>query len=208
MSFEKAIESQIQDAMAAGMFDNLSGAGKPLAFGEGDSLAGENWLGFRVLQNGGLLPAWLDLAKDIERDRERLDRMDTEHAAFCEAAGRTGDWRGYRGPIRQLHARYEELARSLRKRQDRFNHDAPGFRSERPAIWVEFHLERLERRLRDAGRPRRSEFGIRIGALSVMVVALRPVPGHSVCKKGEEKDPSCISHRRRLVSLSNPRSSL
>jgi hypothetical protein len=151
MSIERAIESQIQDAMAAGLFDNLPGAGKPLLFGDGQGLAGDNWLGFRVLQNGGMLPEWLNLAKDIERDRERLDRLDAEHAALCHAAARHGDWKG----VLRLRARYEELARSLRTRQDRFNHDAPGIRSQRPAIWVEHHLERLDRRARDAGAPER-----------------------------------------------------
>jgi len=153
MSIEKAIEAQIQDAMAAGMFDNLPGAGKPLFFGAGDGLAGDNWLGFRVLQNGGMLPEWLNLAKDIERDRERLDRLDAEHAALCQAAARNGRWEGYRDSISHLRARYEELARSLRKRQDRFNHDAPGIRSQRPAIWVEHHLERLDCRAREAVAP-------------------------------------------------------
>lgn len=153
MSIEKAIESQIQDAMAAGAFDNLPGAGKPLSFGEGEGLAGDNWLGFRVLQNGGMLPEWLNLAKEIEHDRERLDSIDAEHGALCEAAARSGDWDHYRRPIKRLRDRYEELARSLRKRQDRFNHNAPGIRSQRPAIWVEFQLDRLDRRPRDAGAP-------------------------------------------------------
>lgn len=153
VSLEKAIESRIQDAMAAGMFDNLPGAGKPLALGHSETLAGDNWLGFRVLQNGGMLPEWLNLAKDIERDRERLDRMDAEHADLCAAAARIGDWDGYRGPLLRLRARYEELGRSVRKRQDRFNHDAPGIRTERPGLWVEYHLERLDRRLCDAGAP-------------------------------------------------------
>jgi len=153
MSIEKAIESQIQDAMAAGMFDNLPGAGKPLLLGDGGSLAGDNWLGFRVLQNGGMLPEWLNLAKDIERDREHLDRLDAEHAALCQAAALDGGRDGYREAISRIRVRYEELARSLRKRQDRFNHDAPGIRSQRPAIWVEHHLERLDCRAREAVAP-------------------------------------------------------
>lgn len=152
MSIEKAIESQIQDAMAAGVFDNLPGAGKPLPLGDAEG-AGENWLGFRVLQNGGLLPEWLNLAKDIERDRERLDTIDAEHRALCDAAARHSAWDAHRSSIARLRTRYEELAWSLRKRQDRFNHDAPGIRSQRPAIWVEYHLDRLDRRARDAGAP-------------------------------------------------------
>ena len=153
MSIERAIESQIQDAMAAGVFDNLPGAGKPLSLGDAESLAGDNWLGFRVLQNGGMLPEWLNLAKDIERDRERLDSIDAEHRALCDAAARQAGWNGHWSSVARLRTRYEELARSLRKHQDRFNHDAPGMRSQRPAIWVEHHLERLDRRAHEAGAP-------------------------------------------------------
>ncbi|HML97388.1 MAG TPA: DUF1992 domain-containing protein [Tepidiformaceae bacterium] len=153
MTFEKAAESQIQEGMAAGLFDNLPGSGKPLALGDGENLAGANWLGFRVLRNAGMLPEWLNLAREIERDCERLDRLDAEHAALCQAAARSGDWHAYRLPIARVRDRYEALARTLRRRQDRFNYDAPGIRSERPAIWVEYHLERLDRRMREAGAP-------------------------------------------------------
>ena len=59
MSIEALIESQVQDALAAGAFDNLPGAGKPLPPPEAERLAGTNWLGFKVAQNGGMLPGWL-----------------------------------------------------------------------------------------------------------------------------------------------------
>lgn len=67
MSIEDLIESQIQEAIAAGAFDNLPGAGKPLPPPEAEPLAGTNWLGFKVLQNGGMLPGWLGLARHGER---------------------------------------------------------------------------------------------------------------------------------------------
>ena len=59
MSIEDLIESQVQDALAAGAFDNLPGACKPLSPPEAERLAGTNWLGFKVAQNGGMLPGWL-----------------------------------------------------------------------------------------------------------------------------------------------------
>jgi hypothetical protein len=51
-----------------------------------------------------------------------------------------------------LRAKYEKGAREIRKKQDRYNHDAPGFRTQRPGLWVEYHLERLTTREREAGR--------------------------------------------------------
>ena len=147
MSIEKAIESQIQDAMAAGAFDNLPGAGKPQEFSLGEQLAGDNWLGFKMLQNGGMVPVWLDAGRDIEKNLERLQRIDEDHAHLCADAGRLDDWDSYRPSIARARARYEELAREIRKQQEKFNFDAPGFRTQRPTIWIEYHLERLDRRV-------------------------------------------------------------
>jgi len=147
MGLEQLIETQIQEAMEAGAFDHLPGAGKPLAWSDLERLAGDNWLGYKVLQNGGMLPDWLGLARDIERDQEQLTSLDQRHAALCESAVAEGDWPRYLPGLHSLVSRYEELARELRKKQDRFNMNAPSLRSERPAIWVEYHIERLRARM-------------------------------------------------------------
>ncbi|MEO9255833.1 MAG: DUF1992 domain-containing protein, partial [Tepidiformaceae bacterium] len=86
MSFDQLIESQIQEAMEAGAFDNLPGAGKPLQFTDQERMAGDNWLGYKVLQNGGMLPEWLSLAREIELDREAIDRADAQHAELVALA--------------------------------------------------------------------------------------------------------------------------
>lgn len=154
MSLEKTIEGAIQEAMAAGAFDNLPGAGKPLALDrQAEGLAGDNWLGFKMLQNGGHIPEWLSLGREIERDLEHLALLDTNHAQYCEGAASPADWQRIGPAVDRLRATYEEMAHSTRKKQDRFNHDAPGVRTQRPGIWVEHHLERLITRERLAGRP-------------------------------------------------------
>ncbi|MGH2633015.1 MAG: DnaJ family domain-containing protein [Tepidiformaceae bacterium] len=150
MGLEQLIETQIQEAMEAGAFDHLPGAGKPLAWSDLERLAGDNWLGYKVLQNGGMLPEWLGLAREIERDQEQLARLDERHASLCDSANAEDDWPRYLPGIRVLLSRYEDAARELRKKQDRFNMSAPSLRSERPAIWVEHHLARLRARMPDA----------------------------------------------------------
>jgi len=152
VSLEKAIEGQIQDAMAAGVFKNLPGEGKPLAMSSQDeALAGDNWLGYKMLQNSGHLPEWLNLAREIELDLEKLAKIDQSHAEYCATACASGDWQAYRGSVDRVRERYEKLAREIRTKQDRFNHDAPGIRSQRPGIWVEHHLERMRERERASG---------------------------------------------------------
>ena len=153
MSLEDLVNQQIEDAMAAGAFDNLAGAGKPLPHSDAEKLAGDNWLGFKVLQNGGMVPAWLELARDIELEERALERIDERHAELVSGARRHGDWERVAPGLRHAAAQYEERGRALRRRQDSYNLNAPGFRSERPGIWVEFHLERLRERALAAGCP-------------------------------------------------------
>lgn len=154
MSLEKTIEGAIQEAMAAGAFANLPGQGKPLALSrEGQSAAGDNWLGFKMLQNGGYLPEWLNLGREIELDLEALALVDRNHHDYCEGSVDPADWTRIGPAVDRLRAKYEAKAREIRKKQDRYNHDAPGIRTQRPGIWVEYHLERLIVRERAAGRP-------------------------------------------------------
>lgn len=154
MSLEKTIEGAIQEAMSAGAFKNLPGEGKPLQLSrDAKSAAGDNWLGFKMLQNGGYLPEWLNLGREIELDLEALALIDQNHRDYCEAAGDGGGWARVGAAVDRLRASYEAKARAIRKKQDRYNHDAPGIRTQRPGIWVEYHLDRLLNREAAAGRP-------------------------------------------------------
>jgi hypothetical protein len=147
MGIEKLIESRIRDAVAEGQFDNLKGAGKPLTFSEEENLAGENWLGYKVLKNGDLLPEWLMLAKEIEADREKLAALDERHADAVDLAASSGDWPAHAASIQRRRDAFEEAARALRRKQDRYNQSAPSVHLERAGIWVEHHLARLDARL-------------------------------------------------------------
>ena len=147
VGLEKLVESQIQEAMASGAFDNLEGAGRPLPPpSDAEKLAGDNWMGFKVLQNGGMVPEWLALGREIERDGDELARREAAYLEPCDAAG------AHRSPEDLARAAshalvcYESLAREIRKKQERFNFNAPGPRSQRPPLWVEYHLDRLRGR--------------------------------------------------------------
>jgi DnaJ family protein C protein 28 len=69
------IEQRIQDGIERGLFDNLSGTGKPLNLGE-DALVPEDLrMAFRLLRSNGLAPLWVELNKEIRDDIERLGRF-------------------------------------------------------------------------------------------------------------------------------------
>lgn len=152
-SIDDIVEERIREAMAAGAFDGLKGAGRPLRADPSEALAGDQWLGFKVLQNGGTLPAWLALAREIEVERGALKAIDARHAEWVALAAESGDWARHAPALRRLRNDYERKARELRARQDRYNLDAPSLALERPGVWVEYLVSRLDERLREAGAP-------------------------------------------------------
>lgn len=153
MEYLQSVEAQIVDAIEAGLFDNLEGAGKPLRSLGADQFAGQDRLGFRVLGNNGFLPAWLELGKEIEQLQARLADIREGHAVLVARAHDSGDWAFYAPHIRVKRDQFEAQARQLRARQDQFNIDAPGPATQRPGIWVEHHLARLDAAVVSAGAP-------------------------------------------------------
>lgn len=147
VGYEEIVESRIREALEAGQFSGLPGEGKPLPRRIEEDLAGENWIGFKILNDAGALPDWLLLARDIEECERRLSDIDREHLAVVEGARETGDWESRFPGIAQLRSEFERLARRLRAKQDRFNYEAPNLALERPGIWVERRLDALDSRI-------------------------------------------------------------
>ncbi|MDD2316782.1 MAG: DUF1992 domain-containing protein [Desulfobacterales bacterium] len=74
--FEKIVEERIRDAQQRGEFENLSGAGKPLAL-ENDSLVPEEIrLAYKILKNADCLPPEIELKKQIVQTEELLAGME------------------------------------------------------------------------------------------------------------------------------------
>lgn len=153
VSIDRLIETQIQEAIAAGAFSGLPGEGKPLPVVDGEEFSGDMALGFKILRDAGMTPEWLMLGREIEKDEQKLGEIDQRHEALTSLAASEEDWRRYSTSLRYYRSEYERQARALRAKQDRYNLMAPGLRTQRPAIWVEYHLERFDARLRAAGAP-------------------------------------------------------
>ncbi|MCS7294009.1 MAG: DUF1992 domain-containing protein [Chloroflexota bacterium] len=146
MGFDDLVESRILEAYERGLFRGLPGEGKPLPARPYEWAAGENWLAFHLLEINGLLPEWLELAREIHRDAEALRAIDGEHAEICRIAAASPHPERFRPALERFRSRYEAGARRLRAKQERFNAMAPGPATQRLPIWVEYHLERLRRR--------------------------------------------------------------
>lgn len=76
------IDEQIRDAMSAGKFSNLPGAGKPLKLDD-DGTPNEWRLAHKILKDNDLAPAWIMDGKDLEallvKMREALRRAAREY---------------------------------------------------------------------------------------------------------------------------------
>ena len=71
--FEKIVEERIQKAQRRGLFDNLTGAGKPLPKDViGDSVAEDLRLSYRILKNADCLPPEMEVQKEIRRTEDVL----------------------------------------------------------------------------------------------------------------------------------------
>ena len=71
-------EEKIREAMARGEFDNLSGAGKPLAL-EDDSMVPEDLrVSYKILKNAGCLPPELELRREIVTLKGLLSAVEEE----------------------------------------------------------------------------------------------------------------------------------
>lgn len=71
-------EEKIREAMAKGEFDNLPGAGKPLALEDDSLVPAELRVAYRILKNAGCLPAEIELRNEIITLRRLLSSIEEE----------------------------------------------------------------------------------------------------------------------------------
>lgn len=75
MRFDKLAEHQIKKAELEGQFDDLKGAGKPLAVGPDTGAEG---VGMRIMADEGVLPREFQLKKAAEALRKRISEVTDE----------------------------------------------------------------------------------------------------------------------------------
>jgi hypothetical protein len=107
--FRAIAERRIQDAITEGEFDNLAGAGQPLAVDENPYVPEELRLTFKVMQNAGIVPDWVVLAQEIDTETEAWRRYGDEHfhalrARLEQAVAHPGAHRRLREEVAALKA--------------------------------------------------------------------------------------------------------
>jgi hypothetical protein len=132
---ERLIENRIREAIEAGQFKNLPGAGRPLPLDEPDSLHRDMWLANHLLQNNKALPPWIELAKEIDTAGDRAEALWDEYAgwltrtrASLAAAPRREVERrqpGVAATYARYFERYREQLREVQAMKQRFNYLVP-----------------------------------------------------------------------------------
>ncbi len=72
MSLANFIEERIREAMEAGEFDNLEGAGKPLDLDSYFNTPEDLRMGYSVLKSAKIVPEEVDRLKEIGELKERI----------------------------------------------------------------------------------------------------------------------------------------
>ena len=69
-AWESLVDKKIREAIEAGEFDNLGGAGRPIDLNE-NPYEDPDWrTAHRLLRNAGFAPSWIEERKDIDADLE------------------------------------------------------------------------------------------------------------------------------------------
>ena len=114
------VNKQIEEAMESGEFANLPGRGKPLKFDTNPYLTPQARMANRLVKENGFIPRWVELEKEINREKAQLEKL-----------------------LTNLKSRRERLATIIQQHPHRHKAVSRSFEHER-ARGIERYSEKLE----------------------------------------------------------------
>ncbi len=69
------VNKQIEEAMERGEFSDLPGKGKPLKLDANPFLTPQTRMANRLLKENGFSPRWVELEKEIKKEKAQLERV-------------------------------------------------------------------------------------------------------------------------------------
>ena len=132
------VERRIQEAMADGAFDNLSGEGQPLDLSRNPYLDPSLELAYGLLKNNGYTPEW------IARDKEIREELETArahlHVAWAHRQVNPTDETAWEAAL----ARFEETLTQINRKIDDYNLIVPISSCQRVRLRLADELRRVE----------------------------------------------------------------
>jgi hypothetical protein len=151
--------------MERGEFRNLRGRGQPLNLGHDELVDRDQWAANKVLQNAGILPAWIELAKEIDALHDLIEALCREQQRWLDRIGpdlralglreRERRRQGVEAIQRRYLGRAGGMAEELRQKVARFNMIVPQVFLQKAPVRIERRLEPLL----SAYRPLATELG-------------------------------------------------
>jgi DnaJ family protein C protein 28 len=142
--WESLIDRKIREAMEAGEFDNLAGAGQPIDLSE-NPFEDPDWrTAHRLLRNAGFAPSWIEERKDIDAE------LAAARITLARAWTIVGNARGTRHERSandrwaKAEAQFRRAIGTLNRRIDAWNLKTPALGFQRNRIDVEREIDRIK----------------------------------------------------------------
>jgi DnaJ family protein C protein 28 len=153
-AWDSLVERRIKEAQEQGLFDDLPGKGEPLDLSENPFLDPSWRVAYKLLQDHGFAPEWIELDKEIRIELEMLRRQLAETKRWYDEAiaalqGKTGhETQEERAWVevyweRRLNA-LAARAGELNEKIELFNLKVPIANLQRRRISIEKELRRLD----------------------------------------------------------------
>lgn len=134
--FDYLVEKLIKDARSQGKFDNLANQGQPIKIEEENPYLDEEWrIAYKIMENAGLPPAWVELDKEVEQDFAHVRRDREEHRRWLLRRLdeiKWGSTQHFARDLRRLHQHHQSFLTNhtrrleeLNNKIDRFNYICP-----------------------------------------------------------------------------------
>lgn len=146
-SWDNWVEERIREAQQAGLFDNLPGAGQPLAWQRNPFAPADQQLAFDLIQNAGYTLPWIEEGREIDdriaRARLRLQR---DYAWYRRARDRAtaADLLAVEAVWQRRRQAFSEEVTAINRAIDLYNLKAPSVQVHKLRLILTDELARLE----------------------------------------------------------------
>jgi hypothetical protein len=134
-NYESLVDRRIADAMAAGEFANLAGAGKPQRTDDDTLVPDDQRAGFRLLKSNGFAPPWIEARAEIDEERGKLAAWLTSSNARWRYLDNTGRAR--------LQAEYRRRLDTIQRMIINYNLTTPAAAGQLAGLRIADELARL-----------------------------------------------------------------
>ena len=142
-AWESLIDKKIREAMEAGEFDDLSGAGQPIDLSE-NPFEDPDWrTAHRLMRNAGFAPAWIEERKDIDAGLEAARILLKRNWMVLNNALHTPNEQSARDRWKQAEEQFRVAVAELNRRIDAWNLKTPSVGFHRTRIDVAREIERI-----------------------------------------------------------------